>query len=332
MKKSIAYLSVLAALAIGFSGCGDSVASTSTTQKDSSKETHEVKLAYQITNTNAPKVYFTKDVTPEGLMKVYKALNQKLEGKTGIKVSFGGDEEQYLDPKLMKNLAQETKGTFLDTCGFTPPRDNPAGNLRTAEAHGFAAIAPIDILDKDGDVNMPVQGGYHLQYARTGDHINNYDTLIAVHRFKAHYIPIFGGNIKNISLSLGSLSGKAIIHSGGKNESSYEGSSKRITAESFADAAKGAMDYKKGRWAFINVLDAFEPKDDCKDTKNLGNIGILASLDPVAIDQAACDFTYGAAPNSAVRKTWEATHSTDILEYAEKIGVGKRHYQLIEVK
>lgn len=288
-------------------------------------------LKYRTEDKKAPVVYFTKDVSANGLLKVYKALNQKIEGKAGIKVSFGADGEQYLDPKLMTGLVKETNGTFIDTCGFTPPRDTPDGNYKTAERHGFAAAAPVDILDRDGDVDMPVRGGYRLKYARTGSHLNDYGTLIAVHRFKAHYLPIYGGNIKNISLSLGSLSGKAIIHSGGTNETSYEGKDETVTAQSFADAAKAAMDYKKGRWAFINVMDAFRPEDNCENTRDLGNIGIIASLDPVAADQASCDFEFGAAPSEAVRNAWEKYHSVDILHYAEKIGVGSRHYRLVSV-
>ena len=327
--KKIAILGIAAMLLI-VSVWGHGAAGGGTDKTADAKSTETV-LKHKVENKNAPVGYYTRDVSARGLLKVYKALNQRVTGKVGIKVSFGGDNEQYLDPKLMTELAKETKGTFLDACGYTPPRDDPPGTYSAAERHGFAAVAPVDIIDRDGDVDMPVRGGYHLKYARTGAHLKNYDTLIAVHRFKAHYLPRFGGNMKNISLCLGSLSGKAIIHSAGTNENSYERKDDDITSQSFADAAKAAMDYKRGRWAFINVMDKFEPSDSCKDTKNLGDIGIIASLDPVAVDQASCDFEFGAAPSEEIRNAWEKTHSVDLLEYAEKIGVGSRHYQLVSV-
>lgn len=288
-------------------------------------------LKYQVTTAEAPKVYFTKDVSSAGLMKVYKALDQHLQGKVGIKVSFGGADEPYLDPKLMTELVKTTKGTFIETCGFTPPRDTPSGNLAMAREHGFTDVGAVDILDAEGDLDMPVKGGYHLKFARTGSHFKDYDTLVAVHRFKPHYIPIYGGTMKNISLNLGSLSGHALIHSAGENDRNYEFRNKTITAEAFADAAKAALDYKPNRWVFLNVLADIKPTDSCVGAKSLGDIGIIASKDPVAVDQAACDYMYGAATNQEERATWEATHSVIILEKAEKIGVGKRHYQLISV-
>lgn len=289
-------------------------------------------LTYQVNDTNAPIVYYTKDVSAQGLMKVYKALNQEIIGKTAIKVSFGSSREEYINPNLMTELIKETNGTFVDSCGFTPPRNTAQGNRQMAIEHGFTAVGPVDILDEDGDLDMPIVGdSYHLKFARTGSHFKDYDTIISVNKFKAHYLPIYDGTMKNISLTLASLSGHALIHSAGENDRNYESRNQQITAESFADAAKAAMDYKKGRWAFINVIDDLEPTDSCSDTKNLGNIGIIASVDPVAIDQVACDLYYGAAPTDEIRTTWENTHSIEMLEYAEKIGVGQRHYQLISV-
>ncbi len=304
---------------------------TKATNAAPATQPQRAKLAYEVEDTNAPVVYFTKDVSAQGLLKVYKALNQEKQGKVGIKVSFGGATEQYLNPQLLTELVKDTQGTFLDTCGFTPPRDTPQGNYNMAKEHGFTDVAPVDIIDAEGDLDMPVNGGYHLKFARTGSHFANYDTLISVHRFKGHYIPIYGGTMKNISLAFGSLSGHALIHSAGTNERSYERKDQTTTAQAFADAAKAAVEYKKGCWAFINVMDAFDPTDKCQGTKNLGDIGIIASLDPVAVDQAACDFVYGAAADEKTRQLWEGTHSVEILEHAEKINVGQRHYQLKEI-
>lgn len=319
MKKRIVFVLVLAMAFSVFA------------QSSKQKSLSEYKLAHSVTDKSAPVVYFTKDVSAVGLMKVYNALNQDLKGKVGIKVSFGGSGEQYLNPQLMTELVKKTNGTFLDASGLAGSRGNAQKNYALARQHGFDKVAPLDMIDEDGDIDMPVKGGYHLTYARTGSHFDNYDTLIAVHRFKAHYIQQYGGNLKNISLCLGSKSGKALIHSAGKTATYFQNLADDVTAQGFADAAKAAMDYKKGRWAFINVMDAFEPDDSCGHTKNLGDIGIIASLDPVAIDQTSCDFEFGSAPNALTQTAWETYHSVNLLEYAEKIGVGQRNYRLVSL-
>ena len=128
-----------------------------------------------------------------------------------------------------------------------------------------------------------------------------------------------------------SLSGKALIHSAGKNDKTYQWADDDTTAQCFADAAKAAMNYKKGRWVFINVLDAFEAEDKCVNVQDRKSVGILASADPVALDQACVDFEFGAAKDDATRAAWEKHHSVNVLEFAEKINVGKRHYRMVSV-
>lgn len=141
-------------------------------------------------------------------------------------------------------------------------------------------------------------------------------------------MPRYGGTLKNLSICMGSLSGKAIIHSAGKVQTYYSSTDDRTTAESMADAAQAAVFAKKGRWAFIQVLDAVEPMDNCDGTRNLGNIGLMASLDPVALDQAAIDMTFRAAPNETTKEAWHRTHMTYLPMLAEQIGVGKTQYVL----
>jgi len=288
-------------------------------------------LRFLTDDEKAPVVYFTKDISAKGLFKVYQALGQELKGKVCVKVSFGAEGEQYLDPSLLSDLIRETKGTFADTNGFTPPRNTAKGHYALAERHGFTKYGPVDILDAEGELDLPVKGGHHLSFTRTGSHFGNYDTFVAVHRFKTHYIAQLGGNIKNISLCLGSISGKALIHSAGKNDRTYQWAPDDTTARCFADAAKAAMDYKKGRWAFINVLDAFKAQDRCIGAEDRKNIGIIASLDPVALDQACVDFEFGTAKDESTRAAWEKYHSVNVLSFAEEIGVGKRHYRMVSV-
>lgn len=288
-------------------------------------------LVHKTLDKNAPVVYFTKDISASGLMKVYRALNQKMSGKTGIKISFGGPDEQVLDASLLTELVKTTGGTLIDCNGLSGNRWTSAMNYALAKANGFSAVGKTQMLDENGDIDMPVKNGFYLKYARTGSHFDEYDTLIAVHKFKLHYLPALGGNIKNISICLGSRSGKCIIHSAGKDDRYYRSTSPEVRAKSFADAAKAAVDYKKN-WAFINVLDSFNPQDSCVETKNPGNIGIIASVDVVALDQCAVDFEIENTDVSEKTKSdWKKTHQVDVLMYAEQLGLGKRYYRFVNL-
>lgn len=323
----------MGAVGLFLSGCGfDTLAATensSTAESAASELTSG--LLYQVAGKDAPVVYFTKDISAGGIWKSYAALHRPPQGKVGIKISFESPNGPYLRPELLKELRDKTEGTFIDSNGFTPPRNTTEGNLEVSRAHGFTAIGPVDVLDADGDIDMPVTGGYHLKYARTGAHFDRYGSIISVVRFKAHHLPTYGGTMKNMTIALASISGKAILHSAGKNEQSYVNTDAVTREQSFADGAQAAMNYKKDGWAFLNVLDDFEPDDKCEGTKNLGDIGILSSLDPVAVDQAAVDMTFGAADSQELRETWETFHNVNILHYAENLGVGKRHYQLVSL-
>lgn len=287
------------------------------------------KLAHRVTGAGAPAVYFTKDVSAAGLVKVYEVLGHSSRGKVGIKLTFETPDGPYLSPALLKGLRDKVNGTFIDSNGLTPPRDTTAGHLKLAAEHGFTAVGHVDILDAEGELDMPVTGGRYLKYHRTGSHFAGYDSVVSVVRFKPHHIRDYGGTLKNLTICLASISGKCNIHSAGRTDSGYSPAEMDEFLESMADAAKAALDYKKGRWAFINVLAAIEPDDSCAGTKPFGDIGILASLDPVAADQAAVDITFGAAPSAAVREEWERTHNTRVLGYAEAAGVGKRNYRLV---
>ena len=287
-------------------------------------------LTHQVSNEEAPAVFFTPDVSSNGLINVYKALKQNLRGKVGIKMTFETPGGPHLDPQLVKALADLTKATLIDNNCFSP-RDTTEKHLAVARGNGFdASIAPIDILDSEGSMDLPVKG-YHLRFARTGSHFARYDTLISLVRFKAHFLDFYGGTLKNLSICMGTLEGKCLIHSAGEVMTHFSSRDNKTTCEAMSDAVKAAMQAKAGRWAFINVIDAFEPSDGCEGATNLGNIGILASLDPVAVDQAAIDITFGAAPSAAMRATWEEHHSTMLTDIAEKNDVGKTHYRLISL-
>lgn len=278
-----------------------------------------------------PVVYFTRDISSSSLMKVYSALGQKIAGKVGIKISFGGANEQVLDARLLTDLVKRTDGTLIDCNGLSGDRWTSEMNTSLAKANGFAAVGKTQMLDEAGDIDMPLKNGYLLEYARTGKHFDDYDTLIAVHRFKFHNLPAMGGNIKNISLCLGSRSGKCLIHSGGKDARHYHNTQPDTLARAFADAAKAALDYKKN-WAFINVVDGFKCEDDCKGAKDRAPFGIIASFDVVALDQCSLDAELSSSDaNDADKAEWQKYHQCNVLEYAESLGCGKRQYRLVDL-
>lgn len=292
-------------------------------------------LAHQTADAAAPLVWYTHRMTPEGINALITALitegGWKPGAKTAIKMTFESSSGPRLDTRYVKAAADRVKATLIDNNGYSSERGETQAHLALAKRHGYADLAPVDILDAAGDMDLPVNNGYRLKYTRTGRHFAQYDSILSMVRFKAHYLPRYGGTLKNLSICMGSLSGKALIHSGGDVDTHYTSSDARTTGEAMADAVKAAMDAKPGRWAFIQVLDAVEPQDQCEGTRNLGDIGIFASRDPVALDQAAIDLTFRAAANTAQRRAWDAYHSTFLPELAEKIGVGKTHYRLKSV-
>ena len=291
------------------------------------------RLTHRVNDASAPEVFFVPQVNSEALIRVYSALKQALKGRVGIKMTFETPGGPHLDPQLVKALADHTKATLIDNNCY-PPRDTTTKHLEVARGNGFdETIAPIDILDADGYMDLPVSKGYHLKFARTGSHFANYDMLISMVRFKAHFLDFYGGTLKNLSICMGTgVEGKCLIHSAGEVMDHFSSRDDQTTCEAMSDAVKAAMQAKQGRWAFVNVLDAFEPTDGCEHATNLGNIGILASLDPVAVDQASIDLTFGAAPNETVRQIWEKRHSTMLTAIAENNSVGDTHYRFTEIK
>ncbi len=306
-------------------GCG-----FSTDEPKPKAEANSGAKAADASGDGRPKVYFIKEVTAAALLKAYEATGRALPGRVGVKVSFESPNGPYLSPALLRELCGKLKGTFVDCNGFTPPRDTAGGNREVARAHGFLDVSPVDILDEEGDIDLPVTGGKAIKFHRTGSHFVAYDSLLSAVRFKAHHLPKYGGTLKNLSICLASISGKANIHSAGRDLQSYQGSTDLdMVFRAMADAVKAALDAKKDRWAFLNVVDAFTPDDSCADAPPQTAFGVLSSLDPVAVDQAAVDLTFGQARDQAARQRWEDTHGVRLLQYAEEIGVGRRDYELV---
>ncbi len=326
MKKLVFMFAL--ALAVGALGAQTKDASQTglgTTNIDLSE------LRHAVTDKNAPAVYFTRDISSKGVLAVYKATGRELKGKVALKVIFEERGIQYLDPVLLTDLVKETNGTFIDSTYYSARRGTAEGSLSMAKEHGFDKVAPCEIIDKDGDMDLPVSGGNVLKYFRVGKGFEKYDGAIAVMLFKPHYLPQYDGITKALSIPFGSLSGKTILHSGGKKEEPrYPGNDVEQFKLAVADATKAVNESKP--WVYIAVLADICVDDSCSDAKPLGNIGVLASTDPVALDRAACDMTFGQGTD-AQASAWEKLHGvTDVLNAAEKIGAGKQAYRIVEVR
>lgn len=247
-----------------------------------------------------------------------------------MKVVFGNqrDRAKMIDPALLKPIADELHATLIESNYMDSARSNAAAHLATAKSLGYDKVAPIDILDAEKEIAIPVHNGYHLKNFITGSHLANYDTLVSIVRFKGHNLQRYGGSMKNLSICLGTARGACQVHSAGEVTDYYHSSSPKETSESMADAVSAALDYKKGRWVFINIINALKPVDGCSGTADRPDLGIVASTDPIAADRAALDIIYGLTSDPELRKEWEREHSVDVLDYAERKGLGSKAYRL----
>ena len=271
------------------------------------------------------KVYMIKEISPESLMKVYEALGRKATGKVAVKLSTGEPgNNNYLDPALIKGLVQEVDGTIVE-CNTA----YGGGRLKAAKEHGFTAIAPVVIMDADGEVALPVKGGKHLKEDFVGKAYPGYDFTVVLSHFKGHPMGGFGGAIKNISIGIASSSGKAYIHSAGKTKDDF--------LESMAEAAKAVADHCGDRILYISVANKLSVDCDCVATPEdpkMGDIGILASLDPVALDRACVDQVRASEDHGKIHliERIDSRHGMHTLDYAEQIGLGSQQYELVELK
>lgn len=314
---------------------------------------------YETSEKNAPVVYFTREITPESLLKVYKAMGWQPHGKVGVKISTGEPPaSNYLRPSLIGKLVKDELSATIVECNtaYGGSRATTAMHKQVVKDHGFLDIAPFDLLDEDGEMEIPVNGVKNLKVDYVGSHFKNYDSYLVLSHFKGHAMAGFGGAIKNLSIGFGSgtstkRSGKSYIHSGGKHTENsfwetYIDSQKNqdLFTESMAEAAKGVCDYmgnEKGI-AFVNVMNRISIDCDCNGRPHepeMKDIGILASTDPLAVDQAAIDMIYtyrnkeGDSAKSLINRI-EQRNGRHALEHAAEIGLGKgtRNYRLVEIK
>ncbi|MBE6176079.1 MAG: DUF362 domain-containing protein [Rikenellaceae bacterium] len=293
-----------------------------------------------------PKVYMTTEITPEGLVKVYEALGTKAEGKVAVKISTGEPGgKNYLKPELIGQLVRSVDGTIVEcNTAYRGRRFSSDEHLKAAREHGFFEIANVDIMDSEGEIKIPVQDTTHLKYNLVGKNIANYDFMINLAHFKGHAMGGFGGVLKNQSIGVASRNGKAYIHSVGITENPDEMwahvDDQIGFLESMAAAAQSVHEYfGEGDIVYINVMNNMSIDCDCSSHPAdplLKDVGILASTDPVALDQACLDIVMGITPeegndNGPLLERIKERHGTHIVDYAEKIGLGSKQYELVNI-
>lgn len=291
-------------------------------------------------NTNVPKVYMFKEISPENLVKIYEALGREATGKVAVKLSTGEPGgHNFLQPALIKDLVQKVKGTIVEcNTAYGGGRADTENHLKAAKDHGFTAIAPVDIMDAEGEVALPVKGGKHLKEDFVGSHYLNYDFTIVLSHFKGHAMGGFGGAIKNTSIGIASSAGKAWIHSAGKTKGNPWGNlpPQDDFLESMAEAAKAVIDHCGNKILYISVANNLSVDCDCDSSPEdpkMGDIGILASLDPVALDKACTDLVRASEDHGKIHliERIDSRNGMHTLEYGEKIGLGSQKYELVKL-
>ncbi|MBR3530869.1 MAG: DUF362 domain-containing protein [Bacteroidaceae bacterium] len=304
------------------------------------------------------KVYLTREITPESLVKIYKALGVPAKGRVAVKMSTGeGSNPNYLKPELVKDLIHLVDGTVVEcntAYGNGPAdkkdeRNTSQNHWEVIDRHGFTNYFPVDIMDEYDEIRIPVKDQSHIKYDIVGGHMANYDFMIALNHFKGHPMGGYGGALKNLSIGCASQNGKAYIHSAGKMQKldmnklwtpAYIGDQDGFL-ESMAAAAQAVVNYfqKQQGIIYISVMNNMSIDCDCVDHPEpvkLEDYGILASTDPVALDQACIDIinqqkvTAKNDPTDLLRRI-DKQHGIHTIEHAAKIGLGSRQYTLISI-
>jgi uncharacterized Fe-S center protein len=288
-------------------------------------------------SSSSSTVYYINDISSDALMKIYASLGRAAAGKVAVKLSTGeAGDTYYLDPQLIRALVQSVDGTIVEcNTAYGGSRSSTAMHLQVAKDHGFTDIASVDIMDADGSMSIPVTGGKHLTEDLVGAHLAGYDFVMVLSHFKGHVMAGFGGALKNISIGIGSVEGKALIHGAGDASKIWSANQDDFT-ESMAEAAKAVSDYEGNgeKMLYISVMNNLSVDCDCDSSPaapTMKNVGILASTDPVALDQACVDFVYAVPDGKDLIARMESRNGVHILEHAEEIGLGSRDYRLVDI-
>jgi len=336
MKRYVPVQIALIVLVLGaFYGFSASI------QSGTESQTAKSVAVKSATPTKESVVYMTKDISPSALMDIYKALGRKVTGKVAVKISTGEPGgHNFLSPDLIKGLVQSVNGTIVE-CNTAYPgkRASTAMHKQAAKDHGFTAIAPVDIMDEEGSVALPFPKGKHIKEDFVGSHFKNYNSYIILSHFKGHQMGGFGGAFKNMSIGIASPEGKMWIHTAGVSKSTNDfalcfKTDQDAFLESMAEAAGAVMKQMGNRVVYISVMNNLSVDCDCnghpKDP-TMKNIGIFASLDPVALDQACVDQVYKAPDGKDLIERMESRHGIHTIEHAADLRLGSRKYKLVSI-
>lgn len=318
-------------------GITSSITKSPTTTQPTTQPTTASTSSGDVNNNTDSIVYMTTDISSDGLMAAYKALGVELTGNNiAVKLSTGEPPaSNYLDPNLIKDLVQHVDGTIVEcNTAYGGSRSETAMHYQVAKDHGFTDIADVVIMDEDGSMTIPVNGGNRLSENYVGKHFADFDGFLVLSHFKGHAMAGFGGAIKNISIGIGSKEGKCLIHTAGQSHTSPWGGNQDAFLESMADAGKSVVDALNGNILYVNVMNRLSIDCDCDGNPSepdIHDIGILASTDPVALDQACVDLIYKAEGNASFVRRMEGQNAQHVLEAGEKIGLGSRSYKLVSI-
>ena len=291
-------------------------------------------LPYCTADESVPVVYFISDISPESLVEAYQALGVELPGKVGVKMSTGeSTRSNYLRPELIADLVHLVNGTLVEcNTAYGGSRASTAMHRQQARDNGLLDVAELDILDEEGSMEIPIENSVRIPVDFVGSHFANYDSFLVLTHFKGHAMAGFGGAIKNISIGFGSSMGKVWIHSGGTKPSGGIWGEQNPFLEAMADAAKGVNTYMGDKIVYVNVMNRLSVDCDCDGNPaepDMHDIGILASTDPLAIDQAAIDLVYAVPDSGSLIRRIERQNGLHTLEVGEQNGLGSRHYNLV---
>ena len=339
VKKVLCMLLACAA-ALTLAACGDTTSASTPTPENEAVTTPSATPtsgAYAAPESpgEAPAVYMTADISADGLVAVYEALGAEPSGRIAVKLSTGEPGSNYLRPELIGELVQSFDEPTIVECNtaYGGSRANTAMHYQVAEDHGYTDLADVDIMDEDGSMALPVTGGTNLTENYVGSHFADYDYFVVLSHFKGHAMAGYGGAIKNISIGIASAEGKTHIHTGGQGGSMWSADQDAFL-ESMAEAGKRVVDALDGNILYVNVMNRLGVDCDCDSSPaepDMHDIGILASFDPVALDQACIDLVYAAGDGESLINRIESRNGLHTLEHAEAIGLGSRTYVLVSI-
>ena len=288
------------------------------------------------------KVYFSKNITPEQVVKMFSVLNKELNEKVAVKVHSGEKGNQnYLHPEFMRNIIEHVNGTVVEcNTAYQGARNETSKHKELLNEHGWSKYFNVDIMDEKEDIIIPIKNGKVLDKNYLGKNIENYNSMLVLSHFKGHPMGGYGGALKQLSIGCASSQGKCYIHSGGKvtdqNIVWQNTADQKVFLEAMAESAGSVVDYFKGNIVYINVMCNMSVDCDCcavAEDPCMKDIGILSSLDPVAIDQACIDLVYNSEDSGKhhLIERIESRFGTYTIDCAEKLGVGSKDYELINI-